>query len=233
MSRVIVTIVLAIIVLSVAFGAFGFLSISDGFLGALQEIPFFGLFVDLGGKMLGIETGHLMTPIDPLKDFINLLILALAMSAIDKAVDWIMEAFVGNRPIDNIIAKFNRVAWKFVITMITLFIASTITDKIFTASFESLGTIITYLLGLLVGGGLVALIIFVGITILGQTIVAILIGNVIKPLIQAVIMLWLYVMLYLVMTSGWNAIAGTAIIMLIGICLMIEAVTHVFTRPNK
>lgn len=233
MSQVIVTIVLAIIVLSVAFGAFGFLSISDGFLGALQEIPYFGLFVDLGGKILGIETEHLMTPIDPLKDFINLLILALAMSAIDKVIDWIMEAFDGNRPIDNIIAKFNRAAWKFVMTMITLFVASMLTDKIFTASFESLGTIITYLLGLLVGGGLVALIIFVGITILGQTIAVILIGNVIKPLVQAVVMLWLYVMLYLVMTSGWNAIAGTAIIMLIGICLMIEAVTHVFTRPNK
>lgn len=233
MSRVIVTLVMAVLVLSVAFGAFGFLSISDGFLGALQEIPFFGVFVDLGGKILGIETGNLMTPIDPLKDFINLLILALAMSAIEKAVDWIMEAFDGNRPIDNLIAKFNRIAWKFVITMITIFFASMLTDKIFTASFEGLGMIITYLLGLIISGGLVALIIFIGISILGQSLVAILVGNVIKPLAQAVIMLWLYVMLYLVMTSGWNAIAGIAIIMLIGICLMIEAVTHVFTRQNK
>ena len=49
MSRVIVTLVMAVLVLSVAFGAFGFLSISDGFLGTLQEIPFFGVFVDLGG----------------------------------------------------------------------------------------------------------------------------------------------------------------------------------------
>ena len=233
MSRIIVTVLLAVLVLSVAFGAFGFMSISDGFIGAVQEIPFIGLFVDIIGKFLGIKTNSFIAPIDPLKDFINLLILTIAKVIIDKVVDWITSAFEGKKPIDNLITNFNKVAWKFVLTMIALMIASMFTNNLFIFLSGKIGSVFTYIIGFVLSGGLMTAIIVMSVILLGNSLTGVLIEVLLFPLLKTLAVLLLYATLVLVMSSGLNVVVGTLLIVLIAICFMIEAVTHVFTKSNK